>query len=201
MARPKTPLIAKDAVVAAATKVLEKEGPKALTLRRLAADLNVNSASLYHHFKNKEEILLAVVRSALRGLRLPPLAEAWEDWICENAVRYRRLLIQKPFLIPLMLEGFRPATMAYSVTDAKLVEAGVPDDVRPEFMRVLDTTVVGSALIAINSPKAETASRKKARFDYDKMLKSTIRLLINDMLEYYAKHSGDDECGVAGSKT
>lgn len=193
MARPKNPLIAKDAVIAAATKVLEKEGAKALTLRRLAADLNVNSASLYHHFENKEEILLAVVRIALRGLRLPPLDETWENWICENAVRYRRLLIQKPFLIPLMLEGFRPKTMAYSVSDAKLIEAGVPDDVRPEFLRVLDTTVVGSALIAINSPHSGKAERENAKFDYEKLLKSTLRLLINDMTEHYSSRAVEAE--------
>lgn len=185
-------------MIAAATKVLEKEGAKALTLRRLAADLNVNSASLYHHFENKEEILLAVVRAALRGLRLPPLAEAWQDWICENAVRYRRLLIQKPFLIPLMLEGFRPLTMAYSVTDAKLVEAGVPDEVRPEFMRVLDTTVVGSALIAINSPK-EGSAGSETRFDYEKMLRSTIRFLINDMLEHYGMYTAETKVAASNS--
>src|SRR3546814_2117381 len=92
MARPRTPLIAKDAVIAAATKVLEKEGAKALTLRRLAADLNVNSASLYHHFENKEEILLAVVRAALRGLRLPPLAEAWQDRSEEHTSELQSLM-------------------------------------------------------------------------------------------------------------
>ncbi len=184
MARPKTPLISENAVVEAATRILEREGPKALTLRRLGMDLKVNSASLYHHFHNKDDILLAVIRHALRDMKLPPMDDEWEKWIAENAVFYHRLLIAKPFLIPLMLDGIRPRTLAYSVSDTKLAEAGVPDNVRPEFIHILDTTTVGLALAAINAPRG-AGGRGKLQFDHESMLRKTIRMLIHDMVKQY----------------
>lgn len=184
MGRPKKPLISEQAVVDAATAILEEDGVDALSLRNLGARLGINSTSLYHHFRNKDDILLAVVRSILREMQLPALTDHWQEWIGENAVRYRRLLIDRPFLIPLMLQGIRPHTVAYAVSDAKLSEAGVPDDIRPEFLLVLDTTVVGSALISINARENEDAA---PRFDYEKMLRKTIQFLIDDMVLQYQR--------------
>ncbi|HSA32892.1 MAG TPA: helix-turn-helix domain-containing protein [bacterium] len=48
-------------IVAAATKVISKEGLRALTVKRLAGEIGVTDAAIYRHFKNKEEVLAAVL--------------------------------------------------------------------------------------------------------------------------------------------
>lgn len=186
MARPKKPLISFDLVVEAATRILESEGADALSLRNLGAQLNVNSASLYHHFANKDEILMAVVRTALRDAELPPLAEHWEDWIAENAVQYRRLLIRKPFLVPLILSGIRPHTMAYAISDAKLADTQIPDELRHEFLITLDNAVIGSALISIRAPQFN-GGVGETFFDHEQLLRRTVRMMIGDMTEQFRK--------------
>jgi AcrR family transcriptional regulator len=186
VARPKKPLISLERVIEAATRILETEGIEALSLRNLSARMNVNSASLYHHFANKDEILLSVVRTALRDAQLPPLSDHWENWICENAVAYRRLLIKKPFLVPLILSGIRPHTMAYAISDAKLAETSIPDELRHEFLIMLDNAVIGSALISIKAPQFN-GGVDHTFFDHEQLLRGTVKFMINDMVEQFRK--------------
>ena len=72
--RPKVPLISKRKTLEAALRIIDAEGLESLSVRRLAIELNVNGASLYHHFKNKEEILVGAATSRSRTyvrLRVP----------------------------------------------------------------------------------------------------------------------------------
>ena len=46
MARPSTPLISRDATVQAALRIIDEGGPEALSLPRLARELNVKAPSL-----------------------------------------------------------------------------------------------------------------------------------------------------------
>ena len=68
MPRPKFALISRRKTLEAALHIIDTEGLDALSLRRLAIELNVNPASLYHHFSNKEEILVGAAMLALSSL-------------------------------------------------------------------------------------------------------------------------------------
>src|ERR1700750_2993966 len=48
------------ALVEAARRLLESEGPTALSLRAVAREAGVSPAAPYHHFKDKAELLDAV---------------------------------------------------------------------------------------------------------------------------------------------
>jgi AcrR family transcriptional regulator len=191
VARPKKALISKENVIAVATEILESGGIDALALRHLACKLNVNSASLYHHFKNKEEILLAVVRKAFREVVIPELSGDWEVWTAENSVQLRRLLTRKPFLVPLLLQGIRPHTHADDIMDAKLVELGIPEELWPELLYTMQNAVIGSAAISIGIPEddQEPASRF---FDHEELLRNTIRNLLRGMIEQYRERARTD---------
>jgi TetR/AcrR family transcriptional regulator, tetracycline repressor protein len=180
MARPKVPLISVDAVIAAALELLARDGYQAFSLRSLGARLNVNFASIYHHFRNKDEILMAAVRFALREIALPAPAGDWRDFLCEASVGYRRLLVAKPFLVPIMLSGIRPVTRAFAMVDAKLGEAGIAAEWRPEILHTLDNAVVASAVVSINAPMLNQG-RSETYLDHEALLRATLRLLIDQM--------------------
>lgn len=198
MARPRTPLISLDRVVEAATRILETEGLHALSLRALGARMGVNSASLYHHFASKDDILLAVARTALREIVLPPISDDWATWLCDNAVAYRRVLVKKPYLLDLILHGIRPRTLAYTQSEARLIDAGVPDDLRPEFLIALDSAVIGSALVSID---AEAGSDGQPHFDHEAILRSTIQLMVRELMEQAMRYGdgGGSAGGAAGN--
>ena len=50
------------ALIEAARRILEAEGPSALSLRAVAREAGVSPAAPYHHFKDKTELLEAVAQ-------------------------------------------------------------------------------------------------------------------------------------------
>jgi AcrR family transcriptional regulator len=127
--RPKVPLISKRKTLEAALHIIDTEGLDALSVRRLAIELNVNAASLYHHFSNKEEILVGAAMLALAEVRTPETHdEEWPVWLRRNGDRLRRALVAHPDLIPIMMRrdllGIGVAEL--ESTAALLEEEGVP---------------------------------------------------------------------------
>jgi AcrR family transcriptional regulator len=52
-------------VVSAARRLLEQDGPDAVTMRRVADELGIQAPSLYKHFPNKAALELAIIQDAL----------------------------------------------------------------------------------------------------------------------------------------
>ena len=58
----------RDDIVAAALVLVERDGPAALTMRRLATELDVGTPTIYWHIANRDELVSEVVR--LQSTRL-----------------------------------------------------------------------------------------------------------------------------------
>lgn len=56
-------------IMEAATLRIDKFGIQELTIKNLAADLNLSEAALYRHFKSKNEILLGLLTYFIVGMR------------------------------------------------------------------------------------------------------------------------------------
>jgi len=71
----------KAALVEAADRLLEREGLNALSLRAVAREAGVSAAAPYHHFKDKNELLLAVAKQGFEtmGDYMRKCAEGIED--------------------------------------------------------------------------------------------------------------------------
>lgn len=82
------------AVVAAALRQLDENGLPDLTMRRLAAALDVQPSALYHHFPNKQTLLAAVSDRILAGARRP--SDPGLDW--RRAVELECLAIRDALL-------------------------------------------------------------------------------------------------------
>lgn len=52
-------------IILAAAEVLRRNGYDAATMKDIAAAVNLTAASLYHHFRNKDALLLAVLEAGL----------------------------------------------------------------------------------------------------------------------------------------
>lgn len=149
VARPKVPLIARRSALQAALDIVDAEGLEALSIRRLGEALGVNGASLYHHFKNKDEILVGVAQLALADVTAPrDPSENWRVWMTHNTNRLREALVEHPALIPIMLRraplGIGLVEVESSVT--RLVEEGVPIEMVVPLMESLELLAISSAL-------------------------------------------------------
>ena len=158
MARPKVPLIAKQQVLIAALEILDEDGLEGLTVRRLAARIGVNNTSLYHHFKDKDEILAGVAELALAEIGSPNVDDTeWQDWVARGAVLYREMLVQHPALITIMQsrQRFHFALRYFDDIIAGLGQKGVPPAAALALIETLDELAIGSAI-------GEVSARRKA---------------------------------------
>jgi TetR/AcrR family tetracycline transcriptional repressor len=93
--KPNAPLH-RETVARAALHVLDEVGLDGLTMRRLAAELDIQNPSLYNHFTSKQELLnyMAALMFADGFADLHPLGldQDWADWLAEYARLLRRLM-------------------------------------------------------------------------------------------------------------
>jgi AcrR family transcriptional regulator len=156
MARPKVPLISRRKALEAALEIIDNEGLKALSIRRLGEVMNVNGASLYHHFSGKDEILVGVAQLALADVTAPRSESGtWRVWLPLNAYRTRQALIAHPELIPVMLRrvplGIGSAEVEASI--ARLLAEGVEMSVIAPLMESFELLAISSALQAVGGAK------------------------------------------------
>lgn len=161
VARPKVPLIAKRKALEVALDIVDKEGLDSLSIRRLAERLNVNGASLYHHFENKDEIVVGAAKLALEEVRTPQAQdEPWRVWIMRNARRLRQALRDHPDLTPVMLRrqplGIGLAQLEATVT--LLEKESVPTGAIAPMLEALELYAIGSALHETSGPQPVAGS-------------------------------------------
>jgi AcrR family transcriptional regulator len=95
----------REAIVQAALRLLDRDGPGVLSARKLAAECGCEAMSLYHHVPGMAEIRDEVVNTLLGKLPLPaagtadPAAE-----IRKLGAAYRALVIAHPKVGPLLAE-------------------------------------------------------------------------------------------------
>ncbi|MGJ3240288.1 MAG: TetR family transcriptional regulator [Anaerolineae bacterium] len=63
--KPADQSVSREDIIKAAADVLKDKGYDATTMKDIAARVDLTAASLYHHFKNKDFLLLAVIEQGL----------------------------------------------------------------------------------------------------------------------------------------
>jgi AcrR family transcriptional regulator len=152
MARPTSPLIDRQVAVKTALEIIDSEGLDAISMRRLADRLGVASASLYHHFHNKDELLQAACGLIFREIPFPvDRTERWSDFMARTAFNTRKIILQHPNALPLMAR-FTPRQVIphiYERFGDLLLKRGVPVDMVSVIMNAFDILVIGSATVKL----------------------------------------------------
>ncbi len=150
--RPKEPALTRGGVITAALAIIDRDGLEGLNIRALGEAIGVNSASLYHHFANKDEILLGVARSVLRNVQMRERpGEPWQSWMVVALIELRRALLAHPKAVPLILE-LHPRSFApepYNHAGEVLEQNGVPAGMTLTILDALEGLAFGSALNAM----------------------------------------------------
>jgi TetR/AcrR family tetracycline transcriptional repressor len=87
--------LTRGAIARAAMCVLEREGIAGLSMRKVAAHLDVRAASLYWHVRNKEQLLDLLNDELMADAQPPPRDGDWREQFREYCMRYRRHLLGK----------------------------------------------------------------------------------------------------------
>ena len=97
--------LSRERVLAAAIALADAQGIQALTMRRLAGDLNVEAMSLYYHLPAKEALLDGVVETVFAEIDAAVGRVDSDDWRTRLRQRFlaaRRVMLRHPWMPALL---------------------------------------------------------------------------------------------------
>jgi AcrR family transcriptional regulator len=76
--KPADQSVNRDDIILAAADVLQRKGYEATTMKDIASVVRLTAASLYHHFRNKNHLLLAVLEAGLNHVisQMEPIVQS-----------------------------------------------------------------------------------------------------------------------------
>jgi AcrR family transcriptional regulator len=93
--------LTRDRIVEAALQVMDSEGLDAVSMRRVAREVGAEAMSLYHHVRDKDDLLQAICDRVMASFAFPHEAGDWSEQMRAGARAWRRLLQAHPDLMRL----------------------------------------------------------------------------------------------------
>jgi AcrR family transcriptional regulator len=123
--------LTRENIVSTALKLVDREGLKALSMRRLGAELGVDPMAVYYHVPNKQALLDSIVEAVMAGIDLSvdnPAAPL-EERVLRAAHAYRDAMLAHVNALPILLShgpsteaALRPVELLIGI----LRDAGLP---------------------------------------------------------------------------
>ena len=138
-----------------ALALADSEGIEAVTMRRLARELGVEAASLYHHVKGKEQILDGLVELVAAEIELPKPSADWRATVSQRARHTRAVLRRHPWAVSLMASRTSPGPATLGLLEAGIRcfrEGGFSVPLAAHAISTVDSYVHGFVLQEVNLP-------------------------------------------------
>lgn len=152
----------RDLIVRTAIRLLDDVGLDALSLRRLAKELDVHPSALYWHFENKQELLDEMARSLVYDVvtaddQRPPQDDTWDAWLAGLAHAQRQAVRSHRDGALLLVAARTDADYQLAYLDvlvSRLVEAGFSAEQAGTAIETITNYTLGTSLIEQRSAAA-----------------------------------------------
>jgi AcrR family transcriptional regulator len=75
------PALTRERILRTAVRLADRDGPDAVTLRKIANELGVHVTSLYNHVPTRDAVTDGIVELLLDEAKLPTGPIAWDSWV------------------------------------------------------------------------------------------------------------------------
>ena len=159
----------REKVIGAALRVIDRDGPRALTMRGLGKELGVEAMSLYRYVTGREDLLEAVVVRLLEGIMEEldgNITASWQGYLQNLAHNVRDLALEHPFAFPLIASRhpaapwLRPPLRSLEVVEHFLTTLGgfgFTDAQKVDTYRSFTSFLLGHLLLEAAAHGGETA--------------------------------------------
>ncbi|MET9027592.1 TetR/AcrR family transcriptional regulator [Nocardia sp. NPDC004168] len=158
--------ISRAEILAAANSVIEAEGVAKLTMRRLAAELGCTPMALYHHVRDKEDLLRLLLNEYADQVAWPDLPEEPRERVRVAARAMHDVLAARPWIVEILtaddLLGVSALWVSESIVDG-FVAGGLPLDRAAQAYRVIWHYTAGDLIVRARSARRAAEDRPTFR--------------------------------------
>ena len=164
--------LTRDRIVEAALSIMDEEGLDAVSMRRVAREVGVEAMSLYHHVRDKEDLLDAVCARVMRDFRYPDEDRPWVEVARDGAGEWRRVLRAHPNVIALWAERQRPMNDLESLMPMEFAlrvigRAGMDAREGVRVFNVIGGYIMGVVMMEVGAMFSAGTTRGKKTLDLD----------------------------------
>jgi AcrR family transcriptional regulator len=160
MSREKVHL-SREAIGAAALAIADAEGFQAVSMRRVAQDLNAGTMSLYYYVKTKDDLVAVMDDALMSEALLPDVPRNWKRAITEIATRTHSIFLRHPWAL-ISMQSAPPGLNAMRHMEQcleALAQTSMTAKQKLTLLAIVDDFVFGHAL-------REAASEKPVDMDF-----------------------------------
>ncbi|MEU2041183.1 TetR/AcrR family transcriptional regulator [Nocardia niwae] len=158
--------ISRAEIVASANSVIGAEGVEKLTMRRLAAELGCTPMALYHHVRDKEDLLRLLLNDYAEQVVWPDLPEDPRQRVRVAARAMRDALAARPWVVEILaaddLLGVSALWVTESIVDG-FVAGGLPVDRAVHAYRAIWQYTAGNLIVRARSARRAGEDRPTFR--------------------------------------
>ncbi|MET7279826.1 TetR/AcrR family transcriptional regulator [Kribbella sp. NPDC005582] len=152
------PVTSRAEILAAARRLIDQDSWERLTVRKLAAELGIGTTTLYHHVRDKEDLLLLVLNEYAGQLPRPELPAGPQDRIVAAATFLHDAFATWPWAVEVLTaDGFvglldDAALWPVEAIVAAAIDAGCTQQQAVVAFRSIWYYTVGEILVRARSP-------------------------------------------------
>ena len=140
--------LTKEKIAAVGLAIADREGFHAVSMRRVAQELNVGTMSLYYYVKTKDDLIGAMDDALMQEALLPSLPKGWQRAMMAIARRTHAVFVRHPWAIVAMLAappGINAMRHMEQCLEA-LAETTMTNKEKMTLLATIDDFVFGHAL-------------------------------------------------------
>lgn len=156
------PRLSRDAIVAAADRVLRTDGADSLSMRRLAKELDSTPMALYHHVRDKDDLLLLLLESHAQQIPQWEFSDDPRERLLEAAFALYEGLADRPWIIEVLTSDPLIVPSAMGIVEtlvAAAVTCGCSTEEAVDLYRTIWYYIMGDLIIRVNR------DRRRSRLD------------------------------------
>ena len=88
-----------EVIVDVSIRMIDELGPQGFTMRKLAAELNVDPMAIYYHIPSKADLIANVLHRVLNDFEQPQIDDSWQNMVKAICRSFRRLARKHPGVI------------------------------------------------------------------------------------------------------
>lgn len=162
--------LSREQIVEAALVLADEEGLAAVSMRRLARELDVSPMALYGYFEAKRDLVRAMVDVVSRGLEPPESDDdaEWPDLLIGMGRRIRAAILLHPGLAQLFVTTPALGGRAMQVVEAmigRLRGQGLPPDTAVRAVYAVTTYAIGFVAQEVPRKERDTLETRRAALE------------------------------------